>query len=672
MPTPRIRSLIFVLIFGFACASYLQRQGIGIAAERMMPELGLTQVQVGWIMNAFLITYAVFQVPGGLFGQRFGARLTIAIIGILSVLASVLTAAAPLIATSALMFTTLVIARSLLGVAHGGLFPVEAGTIRHWYPVTRWSSMLGLLVTGLWTGAALASPLVASLMHAYGWQAAILLTSVPSLLLVALWWIVVRDLPERHPWVKSAELAELAANPAYDAAAPLTARRVIRVLGDPQILLVTLSYLVMNYVFYLVTFWSFLYLVQDRKLSVLESGWLGAVPFVVAGIAAAVGGRIADGLRRRFGDRNGPRILPLVTLPFAALFLYLTVSIENAYPAIAALCLGFACVELNEGNYWGVAMRLAPNRRHGGDRGPEHRRQPRRGHRHRPRRGAFVRGPLGPRIRDRRRHVCRRGAPLAYHQPGTRRADMTDLQATTPPERPFLDWPVAIDPSGWNGARVALLGIRHSEPYSHDSFPNDQSKAPDAIRRMSQSFCYNPAHWDFDLGTDLASHLPAHVDMGNVAFDGGDYSAYAAAITARARRLWQQGTQIIVLGGDHGVTIPVVDALDAVGGPVHILHIDAHLDWREEVGGVRRGYSSPLQWASKVKAVSGMTQIGLRAIGSARRRKCRRLAPSAHICSAPNRYTPRGWIRCWRRFPRDARSTSRSMPTGSTRRRCRP
>jgi agmatinase len=198
---------------------------------------------------------------------------------------------------------------------------------------------------------------------------------------------------------------------------------------------------------------------------------------------------------------------------------------------------------------------------------------------------------------------------------------MTDLQATIQPERPFLDWPVAMEPSGWKDARVALLGICHSEPYSHDPFPNDQSKAPDAIRRMSPSFCYDPAHWDFDVGTDLASNLPAHVDMGNVAFDGGDYSAYAAAITARARSLWRQGAQIIVLGGDHGVTIPVVDALDAIGEPVHILHIDAHLDWREDVGGVRRGYSSPLQWASKVKAVAGMTQIGLRAIGSARQKE---------------------------------------------------
>jgi agmatinase len=198
---------------------------------------------------------------------------------------------------------------------------------------------------------------------------------------------------------------------------------------------------------------------------------------------------------------------------------------------------------------------------------------------------------------------------------------MTDLQPTLQPDRPFLDWPVATDPSGWAGARVALLGIRHSEPYKHDRFPNDQSRAPAAVRAQSQSFCYNPAHWDFDVGTDLASNLPAHLDIGDVAYDGGDYSAYAAAITARVRRLWQQGTQLVVIGGDHGVTIPVVDALDAVGGPVHILHIDAHLDWREEVGGVRRGYSSPLQWASKVEAVSGMTQIGLRAIGSARQRE---------------------------------------------------
>ncbi len=361
MPTPRIRWLVFALIFGFAVSSYLQRQGINIAAGQMIPQLGLTQQQIGWVMNAFLIVYAAFQVPGALFGQRFGARLTITLIGILAVLASVLTAAAPQRATGTMMLVTLAFSRSLMGVAYGGIYPVGAGTIRHWFPVGRWSTMMGLNVTGLWTGAFIAAPLVATLMDAHGWQAAILMTSLPSLVLVALWWIVVRNTPDQHPWVRPAELAELAGNPPFDATAPLTMARVLRVLGNRQILLVTLSYLIMNYVFYLVTNWSFLYLIQDRKLSVLESGWLGALPFVVAGAAAGVGGRLADRLRMSYGERWGTRIVPLVALPLAALFLYLTVALANAYWAIAAMCLAFAFVELNEGNFWGVAMRLEPN-----------------------------------------------------------------------------------------------------------------------------------------------------------------------------------------------------------------------------------------------------------------------------------------------------------------------
>jgi agmatinase len=197
-----------------------------------------------------------------------------------------------------------------------------------------------------------------------------------------------------------------------------------------------------------------------------------------------------------------------------------------------------------------------------------------------------------------------------------------NLQPTEKPARPFLDWPVVTDPARWQ-AEVAVLGIRHSEPYAHDTFPNDQSRAPDAIREKSQVFCYNPAHWDFDSAVDPASAIPAQrMDIGDVSWSGqGDYGDYAAAITARARHFFGQGAQLVVLGGDHGVTIPVLDALDAVGEPVHIFHVDAHLDWREDVKGVRRGYSSPLSWASKVKAVSGMTQVGLRGIGSARRQE---------------------------------------------------
>jgi agmatinase len=185
-----------------------------------------------------------------------------------------------------------------------------------------------------------------------------------------------------------------------------------------------------------------------------------------------------------------------------------------------------------------------------------------------------------------------------------------------------MDWPVVTDPAGWQ-ADLAVLGVRHSEPYAHDSFPNDQARAPDAIREASKVFCYNAAHWDFDTGAVTAEALPARrMDIGDVGWSGkDDYAEYSAAITERVRHFWRQRAQLIVLGGDHGVTIPVLDALDAVGEPVHIVHVDAHLDWRDDVGGVKRGYSNPLRRASENPAVSGMTQIGMRGIGSARRQE---------------------------------------------------
>ena len=361
MPRFRVRSLVFAMLFAFAFTGYVQRTSVSIAAERMMPELGLTQVQIGWLFTAFLFTYAVLQLPGALVGQWLGARQVLTAIGLVTIVASVLTAGAPLIAAAGVMFTALLLARSLLGVAQGGLFPVAAGTIRLWFPVGAWCSMQGLIVTGLWLGAATTTPLVAWLMQAYGWQMALVMTSVPSLLLVVLWYAFARDRPEEHPAASTAELAELKGNPPYAAGAPLTARRVFRVLADPQILRLTASYFIMNYVFYLVMFWSFLYLVQERKLSVLESGWLAALPFVVAGAASAAGGKLADGLSARYGDRIGLRILPLIGLPCAALFLFLTVWTANPYWGVAALCLGFACVEVTEGSYWGATMRLAPS-----------------------------------------------------------------------------------------------------------------------------------------------------------------------------------------------------------------------------------------------------------------------------------------------------------------------
>jgi agmatinase len=195
---------------------------------------------------------------------------------------------------------------------------------------------------------------------------------------------------------------------------------------------------------------------------------------------------------------------------------------------------------------------------------------------------------------------------------------MSNLLPTAAPVRPFLDWPVVTDPTRWF-ADVAFIGIQHSEPYAGDPQPNDQARAPDAVRLASSNISFGPNQWDFELNGPRTECLAERcLDLGNVAWVAGSYDDYSAQVSDRLRHLWRENTQIIVVGGDHGVTIPALDALDAVGEPVFIVHIDAHLDWREEVGGVTRGYSSPLRWASRNPWVKGMTQIGMRSTGSAR------------------------------------------------------
>jgi len=192
-------------------------------------------------------------------------------------------------------------------------------------------------------------------------------------------------------------------------------------------------------------------------------------------------------------------------------------------------------------------------------------------------------------------------------------------QHTTRPAHPFLDWPVVLEPTRWN-ADVAILGITHIEPYAHAEQPIDQTRAPDAVRACSEQFCYaGGTQFDWDLDTELAAVLPpSRIDCGNAVRGDEPYDDYFARVTAYLEVLWRRGTRVFVLGGDHGVTIPALDALAVLDTRVHIVHIDAHLDWREEVGGVRRGYSSPLRWASTKHYVAGMTQIGLRGVGSAR------------------------------------------------------
>jgi agmatinase len=126
------------------------------------------------------------------------------------------------------------------------------------------------------------------------------------------------------------------------------------------------------------------------------------------------------------------------------------------------------------------------------------------------------------------------------------------------------------------------------------------------------------AETDFDFGGDLfAGRTVKIVDCGDVAMLPGQYEANLHKTTAAIATILQRGAIPIVLGGDHAIPVPVMRAYEGFGS-MCVVQLDAHLDWRDEINGVRDGLSSQMRRASEMPWVSGSAQIGLRGLGSGR------------------------------------------------------
>jgi agmatinase len=170
-------------------------------------------------------------------------------------------------------------------------------------------------------------------------------------------------------------------------------------------------------------------------------------------------------------------------------------------------------------------------------------------------------------------------------------------------------------------ADVVILGLPYGDPYTPDETVNDQTNAPTAIRRASQRLSLGWDRHDFDIGGTVLDGRDIRIaDAGDVLRGtsdppGGHYARAEAAV----RKILAIGAMPIVFGGDHGVPIPVLRALDGAG-PITLVQIDAHIDWRDEVNGVRNGYSNVMRRASEMNHIAGMAQLGIRGQGSARTR----------------------------------------------------
>ena len=191
---------------------------------------------------------------------------------------------------------------------------------------------------------------------------------------------------------------------------------------------------------------------------------------------------------------------------------------------------------------------------------------------------------------------------------------------TNPPKREFQsfhDFPIVNDLDNFK-ADIAIIGIPFGDPYSMGEASNDQSNAPTHIRRFCERALRGLDRFDFDIGGKLLNDQDIKVvDCGDVIGEAKDVSGNHLRSEQAVRKILNAGALPIILGGDHAIPIPVFRALEN-NGPITLIQVDAHIDWRDTFHGVTQGLSSVIRRASEMDHINEIYQIGLRSAGSAR------------------------------------------------------
>ncbi|MBH0184957.1 MAG: MFS transporter [Nitrospira sp.] len=354
---PRTRWLILGLLFAISVVTYIDRVNISVTARQMMPALGLTDQQMGFIFSAFVIGYALFQVPGGWLADRWGIRmvLTVALLWWSCFTALTAMAAASDLAGLLGIVGVLALTRFLLGIGEATALPSFNRAVTDWLPAHERGLGIGIAIGGIGIGSAMTPPVTAWIMVNYGWQTAFFVSAALGIGLAAIWWLLARDHPSDHPWVAKHEpLASGARVSIKPPAIPWDALR-----RTPTVWWLVLSYSCLGYVAYVYMSWFYLYLVNVRGFGVLQGGFYASAPFLAMLVSCPLGGWVTDRLALRRGITQGRRLVGMAGMTLAAATIALGALMESPYLAIASLSLGAGWLYFTIGAYWSSTSDLS-------------------------------------------------------------------------------------------------------------------------------------------------------------------------------------------------------------------------------------------------------------------------------------------------------------------------
>ncbi|HVF66947.1 MAG TPA: MFS transporter [Pyrinomonadaceae bacterium] len=349
------RYKVLGLLVALAALTYLDRLCISVAGPTIMQEFNFSKVEMGYIFSAFTFAYALFEVPSGWFGDRFGTRKALTRIVLWWSAFTMLTAAT-------FGFASLFVVRMLFGAGEAGAIPNSASTVSRWFPAAQRGRAMGAVCIGHALGATATPFIVFWLIERQGWRLPFVEFGLLGIVWCAAWYFWFRDTPEQHPSANAAEVELIRAGspPLHEGRSHGIPWRVF--LRTKNIYFLCAMYICYGYGLYFYITWLPTYLMEARGFEKDWASIFSSLPWLCGAAAFVCGGWITDALVRRGRHKLARSGLGAFGLTMSALMLVFVALAEDKFVAAVLISVALFFQFLTTPAVWATCLDIGRSR----------------------------------------------------------------------------------------------------------------------------------------------------------------------------------------------------------------------------------------------------------------------------------------------------------------------
>ncbi|WP_235299210.1 MFS transporter [Portibacter marinus] len=339
----------FIGTFLITILLYVDRACISSAKEAISGDLGLSDTQMGWVLSAFALGYALFQVPGGAFGDKYGPRKVLsAIIGLWSLFTA--------LTGLAWSFVSMVFFRFIFGAGEAGAFPTISRAAFSWVPLNERGIFQGINFSGSRLGAAFALPLVAFLISSWGWQNIFFFFGAIGILFAIIFYIIFRDKPEDHPALSQDEKAYIMSNRQKEKVIKSEPLALSKILSKSNMWLAMGQYVGSNFIFFFTLTWLFPFIKQKYELDLVNAGFYAMLPLIGGAIGNWVSGAMVDAIYKRGHFRRSRQVPAIIGFTLVIVGVLSSLSMDTILSAVLCLTIAIFGADMTLSPSWSFCM----------------------------------------------------------------------------------------------------------------------------------------------------------------------------------------------------------------------------------------------------------------------------------------------------------------------------